>query len=361
LSTSNDFDTPWKDVIEHALPDLFAFFFPAIHAEIDWEKGYEFLDKELQQITPDGETGRRIADKLIKVFRRDGSETWILIHLEVQNQRDPLFAKRMYTYHYRIVDRYQRDVISLAILGDTNLRWRPTMYRYDLWGCVVTFQFPIVKLLDYRQQQAALLASRNPFATVVLAHLAAQQTSKDVISRSQLKFQLTRRLYDLGYTREQIINLYRFIDWVLRLPEDLDNAVWYQLRAYEEAQQMTYISTAERIGRAEGRAEGKAEGRAEGRAEGKVEGRAEGKAEGRAEGKAEGRAEGLELGRTEALREMVLRLAQKRFGALSSELTNAITKLALAQLDELTLLLLDFATPADLEAWLRQVDPAASE
>jgi flagellar biosynthesis/type III secretory pathway protein FliH len=127
---------------------------------------------------------------------------------------------------------------------------------------------------------------------------------------------------------------------------------------------MTYISTAERIGRAEGKAEGRAEGRAEGkaegRAEGKAEGRAEGKAEGRAEGKAEGRAEGLELGRTEALREMVLRLAQKRFGALSSELTNAITKLALAQLDELTLLLLDFATPADLEAWLRQVDPAAS-
>ncbi|MFC2993580.1 hypothetical protein [Halomonas tibetensis] len=46
--------------------------FPAIHQQVDWSKGYSFLDKELQQITADANSGRRYADKLIKVYALDG-------------------------------------------------------------------------------------------------------------------------------------------------------------------------------------------------------------------------------------------------------------------------------------------------
>ena len=44
-----DYDSPWKEIIEHFFPQFMAFFFPAISAEIDWSEHYEFLDKELQQ------------------------------------------------------------------------------------------------------------------------------------------------------------------------------------------------------------------------------------------------------------------------------------------------------------------------
>jgi hypothetical protein len=79
-----DYDSPWKDVLERYFPAFLAFFFPAIDAAIDWAHGYEFLDKELQQIARDAQLGRRYADKLIKVWRRDGDEVWVLIHVEVQ-------------------------------------------------------------------------------------------------------------------------------------------------------------------------------------------------------------------------------------------------------------------------------------
>jgi hypothetical protein len=49
-----------------------AFFLPEIHAAIDWSRNTEFLDKELQQIVPESETGRGTVDKLVKVWKRSG-------------------------------------------------------------------------------------------------------------------------------------------------------------------------------------------------------------------------------------------------------------------------------------------------
>ena len=51
---------------------------------IDWSQGYEFLDKELQQVVRDAEMGRRWADKLVKVRLKTGIEAFLYIHIEVQ-------------------------------------------------------------------------------------------------------------------------------------------------------------------------------------------------------------------------------------------------------------------------------------
>jgi len=48
--------------------------YPDIHAAIDWSQPFIFLDKELQKITRNSGTGRRHADKLVKVRFRDGRE-----------------------------------------------------------------------------------------------------------------------------------------------------------------------------------------------------------------------------------------------------------------------------------------------
>jgi hypothetical protein len=39
------FDSPWKDVLEAYFQDFMQFFFPQIHADIDWSRGYDFLDQ----------------------------------------------------------------------------------------------------------------------------------------------------------------------------------------------------------------------------------------------------------------------------------------------------------------------------
>lgn len=249
----SDFDGPWKEALDVYLPEILAFLFPDASAGIDWSRRYEPLDKELQQVAPGDGAGQAV-DKLIRVHRRDGQEAWVLVHIEVQSQPDPHFAERMFRYHARLYDRFRRQIASLAILGDDRPGWRPATFGYTLWGCQLDLRFPTVKLLDY--DLAILEASTNPCATVVLAHRLAQATRRAPDQRAAAKLALARRLYGQGRSREEIIRLYRFIDWLLRLPAGLEAETWQQIRTFEEEQQMTYVTYGERIGRTEGRAEG---------------------------------------------------------------------------------------------------------
>lgn len=56
------------------------------------------------------------------------------------------------------------------------------------------------------------MGSDNPFAVVVMAHLKAQETSKAPEDRGEWKFYLTKRLYEKGYHRDDVIRLFHFID-----------------------------------------------------------------------------------------------------------------------------------------------------
>jgi len=103
------YDSPWKEALDIYFEPFVAFFFAPTHAEIDWSRGYETLDKELQRIAPRSSTGARTVDKLMKVWRRDGREEWILIHVEVQSQEDPEFLVRMYMWYWPTSRRWRRS------------------------------------------------------------------------------------------------------------------------------------------------------------------------------------------------------------------------------------------------------------
>jgi hypothetical protein len=101
----------------------------------------------------------------------------------------------------------------------------------------------LVGLLDYGEDWTALEANRNPFATVVMAHLKARETRNNAITRKDWKLRLTRRLYEQGDGREDILELYRFIDWLIELPEPLEAEFQAALVAYEGEATMRYVST----------------------------------------------------------------------------------------------------------------------
>ena len=260
----DEYDTPWKEAIESYFQECIEFFFPIAAAGINWKQGYTFLGKELQQVVRDAKFGQRFVDKLVQVWQSDGQEKWVLIHLEVQSNEETDFAKRMYVYHYRLFDRYNQSIASLAILGDERPKWRPNLFTDELWGCEVNFKFPIVKLLDYAEQWNQLEASSNPFATVVMAHIKAKETRQDNEVRKYWKLYLTKRLYERGYQKEDIIKLFRFIDWVMKLPKELENSFWDQVTEYEEDKKMPYITSVEKRGIEKGKREGKVEGKKEG-------------------------------------------------------------------------------------------------
>jgi hypothetical protein len=298
LSTPNaDFDSPWKEALEEYLEDFLALFFPQAHAEIDWTRPPVFRDGELREVVRDAELGRRMADKLAQVWLRDGTDAWVLVHVEVQGQEERAFAKRMFTYYYRILDRYNREVVGLAVLADERPRWRPDHYAQHRWGCSMDFRYPIVKLHDWRERIGELSASANPFSIVVLAHLASLDTRGDVPGRERAKLGLVRRLYERGYGRERVLSLFRFIDWLLALPEEREQALREVILTIQEEQHMPYMTSFERISRAEGREEGREEG----------------------------------------MREAVRRLASMRFGEVPEALETRIETADQAALDDLLL------------------------
>ena len=219
------YDSPWKDVLDRYLEDFFDLLFPKIHAGIDWSRQPVSLEQELRKIVRDAELGKRLADKLFQVWRNDGTEVEVLINVEVQGQSDQGFAKRMYVYNYRAFDRFDRSVVSVAVLCDEGKSFHPKSYTAcNLWDCKVKIDFPTVKLREYNQHWAELDASTNPFATVVMAHLKAQATRKKPEERYRWKLRLVRRLYEQGYDKDDVLQLFSFIDWVMDLPAELGRA-----------------------------------------------------------------------------------------------------------------------------------------
>ncbi|EGV15866.1 RpnC/YadD family protein [Thiocapsa marina] len=67
---------------------------------------------------------------------------------------------------------------------------------------------------------------------------------------------LVRLLQQRSYSRERILELFRLLDWLLQLPEGLEQDFKRELIAFEEQANMPYITSIERLGRQVGRQEG---------------------------------------------------------------------------------------------------------
>jgi predicted transposase YdaD len=114
-----------------------------------------------------------------------------------------------------------------------------------------------------------------------------------------------------------VVNLFRFIDWVMILPEGLNREFWNELKQYEEERRMPYITSVEELGFERGHQAGRQEGRQEGE------------------------------------RLLILRQLVRRVGVLPAGVQLKVESLSLEQLETLGEALLDFTSMADLEGWLQ--------
>ena len=256
-------DAPWKIIFRLYFREGIEFFFPQVACEVDWTRSIEFLDKEFSKIAPDAFTGKRFADQLVKVYRKRGQPIVLLIHVEIQASRESSFSYRIFTYALRILDYFGQPATSLVVLCDTDEKWRPHHYGFSLPGTSLNFEFSTVKLLDYHERWDELESSQNPFAWVVMAHLKMQETRRDKTSRKIWKMRLVQGLHESGYDKDKVLNLFKFIDWILNLPKPLETEFWQELKAYEEDKRVPYITSIERIGYNRGINEGKLEGKVE--------------------------------------------------------------------------------------------------
>jgi hypothetical protein len=168
-------DILWKGMIEEVMEDLLLFVDPGIGKELDLDRGFEFLDKELAEIYPDAKkpANSRVVDKLVKIFLRDGQERWMLLHVEVQGSNEKEFARRMFAYYIRLFSKYGRPVAAIAIFTGRGGKM-PAVYEDRYLWMRARYEYKTLNIADYTDEE--LKASTNPFAAVL-------QVAKEVLLR----------------------------------------------------------------------------------------------------------------------------------------------------------------------------------
>jgi hypothetical protein len=260
-------DILWKSILEDIFDDFLRFFFPNADGLFDLERGFEYLDKELEQLFPpeDNTYAPRYVDKLVKVHCRSGMEAWLLVHIEVQGYRDESFADRMFTYYYRIWDKYRRPVTAFAILTDECMHFLPDQFEQACLGTSLCFRFNSFKVMDQSEDELAI--NDNPFAQVVLATriaLIGKRVSVDKLYR--LKIDLAKRLLNRKIPKWKIGRLMIFLQFYVRLgSEELDREFDLEIdRAVVKNEiPMTFEETILMIVKEEGLEQGLAKGHLE--------------------------------------------------------------------------------------------------
>jgi len=186
--------------------------------------------------------------------------------------------------------------------------------------------FRVAKLLDHSDNVEALEASDNPFAAVVLAHCKAIETKGNPASRSVWKLRVVKGLYQRNWSKDDVRRLFLVIDFIMALPEELEDGFWADVDRYEEENKMPYISSVERIGHKRGLEEGLEKG---------IE-------------------KGIEKGRREGLVESIALDLDAKFGAAGGKLLRKARQLeTVAELRDLLRLLKTAETLAEVRQYFR--------
>ena len=213
-----NFDGAWKESIFYFFPPFMAFFMPDLHFDIDYTIQYEFLEQELRDIQKDIPQMKRVTDKLIKVWLKNGEERWIFIHVEIQGKQDPNFSLRMYMYYNLIFSRYGHRITALAISTSSTTPTNFGVYILSLYGTELRYKYNTYEIAA--QDEQTLIDSDNIFALFVLANYYTIKT-RSCKDNQQKRLDYKKKLYELAWERNipvQVIDkLLIFVHEIMKL------------------------------------------------------------------------------------------------------------------------------------------------
>ena len=213
---------------------------------------------------PDNKSQGRIADKLARIKTINGHYQWVLFHTEIQGKPDKHFDKRMFQMFYRIYDRFDQEVVSLAILTDASESFRPGQFTLGRSGTTNHFQYNTFKLKDYKPHE--LLKGNNPFGFMLMAawyHLFGGKTDQQKLDN---KMTCLRLLFAAGLPKADTRKLMNFIMFYTQF-DDKTFMRKLELNIKEEFQKEGKAMTIEEAVNWHLKEEGKAEGKTEGKEE----------------------------------------------------------------------------------------------
>lgn len=129
---------------------------------------------------------------MVKVHLKNGEEKWILVHVEVQSENEEDFSARMFQYFYRIYDRYEQDIVALAIHTSPLRSYALQDFHYNYFGTKLHYAYTNCKIVNYDYK--ALRNSYNLFSKIVLAAKYLHETKDEDRKRYLFKRKLMREI-----------------------------------------------------------------------------------------------------------------------------------------------------------------------
>jgi Putative transposase, YhgA-like len=218
-------DSVWKETVKEDFPSFMRLFFAPEAEDIDWNKPHKFLDADLRKLTAASQHKNRLADKLVRVEYKDGKRGFLLIHLEIQSYADVEFSRRMFIYFYRIfennVELEEGDVISIVLLAKEEAAEISDRFEFKKGRFELLFKYPVEKLWEYQSRRADFEGSNNFFYLLIAIHLRSLE-AKNQQQMYDNKLEFYKLLLEKGFASEDVVKLYKFLDWSIQMPKYLE-------------------------------------------------------------------------------------------------------------------------------------------
>ncbi len=301
-----DHDRLFKELLTAFFVEFVQLFLPDVALYLD-PTSIEFLDKEVFTDVTAGE--KHEVDLLVKT-RFQGEEAFFLVHVENQSKTQSDFPERMFSYFARLHQKYHLPIYPVVLFShDAPQRPEPHRYQIAFPGkTVLQFDYDVIQLnrLSWRNY----VSTPNPVASALMAKMKIAPRDRPKVRMECLRLLATLKL---DPARSQLIG--GFIGTYLQLNAE-------EMKQYER--EFAKLTPAEK--------------------EANMELMNPWVRKGWEEGKEEGIQEGKE--------EIIAHLIHRRFGSVSSGITERLNHLSSEQLNDLGEALFEFKTSVDLETWL---------
>ena len=267
-------DSIWKDVIEKHISGMLRRAIPELYRDMDKSKEPVFIDKELRNWDQYVPGGAHEADFLVRIYLNDGSERWLLLHIEIQGDSGGYLPYRMYFYKTLILANHRTEPAALAIITESDHSKEPDCYISDIYGTRTEYRYNRLVIKDLDAEE--LYESDNPFDLALLAAYRAQETAEKG-SRSELRrFDYLKELISLlasrGYDHDSKRIFLAFLETILNVqtPELCEEVEKYERKVFRGEESKVLLTMIEKKALAEGMEKGMEKGKAEGIAENKM-------------------------------------------------------------------------------------------
>jgi len=224
-------DELWKGFVGKYFDRYMKSTFKKDAAKIDWSKGWELMDKEMIRIFSTAKVKLRKGDLLVKVWLKNGKETWIMVYLEFQGYVDWDMGKRADTCYYRIKEMYGRPVAIQIIYTDDNPNFNIHSHKETCLSTSCELKFPTFKLLEHPPETYDKM---DPLFAIIMevAWYGLKKNKLNDKDLGDLKFRLIRKLKVGQFNNETIRMTFGFIKHYVRF-EKTENLVKFEKHVYE--------------------------------------------------------------------------------------------------------------------------------